>query len=1032
MNVSLVGRQIGSYQLSSLLGRGGMGEVYRAYDTKLRREVAIKVLPDALAADPDLLRRLEREARLLAALNHPHIAAIYGLEEAEGVRALVLELVEGPTLADRLATGPLEVDEALRISCQIVDALEATHEKGIVHRDLKPANIKVTGSVAGRGTVKLLDFGLAMQAVSSDAETMATRSRLTASGYIVGTVGYMSPEQVRGEEVDPRSDQFSLGAILFEMVTGQAVFERKSLGEALAAVLRDDPPPLRRLNPSVPAPLQQIVDRCLAKERDDRYRSTHDLARDLVTLRDRLLPSRLAVAPTGRPPLPVSRTPLLGRESDLAAARALLMREEVRLVTFTGTGGTGKTRLALQVAADVGPAFGGGVYFVALASINDPALVAPTIAQALGAREIGKRDPAEVVKETLSAAGEPTLLLLDNFEQVLDSAPLLTDLLEGCAHLKVLVTSQAVLRVYGEHDFEVPPLEVPSRVTRLSLAELARYPAVALFLQRATAVKPDFALAAENASAVAEICTRLDGLPLAIELAAARVRMLPPRAILQRLESRFELLTGGARDLPARQQTLRATVEWSYGLLTADEQQLFRRLAVFVNGCTLEAVEAVCNARGDLAADMLDLTESLVGKSLVQQMQPPDGETRFMMLETIRDYAGQQLASSADEAVTERAHAAYCLVLAEEGAAEITPRERAAWLERCDLECDNFRAALEWAMRTGAVEWGLRLGAAVYPFWLAREQYTEGRERLDALLKLPTAPEALRARARALHAAGDLEAIGGEEAYYVAARARYEESLAISRALGDPAGTISELNALAAVEFFQGHLNAARALFEECLRVSREAGIERAVAQALSNLAGIEAGGDLRRARDLFEQALEIFLRLRDTAGVAWLQSRLGDLERQQGDATTARAWYERALATFEGLRDRKAIARTMVDLAALAYDQGDDRTAHMVLARALTAFRDLGHRGGVARALDGFATFAAGRGQAERALHLAGAADAIRHSVGASFKIQSEKETFARELDQARQALGDGALAAEMEGWAMTMEAAIEYALNC
>ena len=1045
------GTRLGAYEITGVIGAGGMGEVYRARDTKLHRDVAIKVLPLWLMADPEQSARFDRTACLLATLNHPNIGAIYGVEDSGGVRALVLELVEGSTLAELLsgaphqapayaaiesasreaaaraaaAPGALPIEEALAIARQIAEALDAAHERGIVHRDVKPANVKITA----RGTVKLLDFGIATQEALPDAETVPGLVEFASSGQIVGTVGYMSPEQIRGESVDFRSDQFSLGVILFEMLTGRCPFARSSPGETLAAVLRDRPPAIEALNPKVPPPLQWLIDRCLAKQPDNRYASTRELAKDLAILRDGLAQPQAVTGLAGKSALPVSRTPLIGREAEAAAVGSLLLRDDVRLVTLTGTGGTGKTRLALQVAAEIDPAFRGGVYFVALASITDPALVAPTVLQALGTREIGTRDPTEVLREALGAAHDRTLLLLDNFEQLLDATPLLTSLLESCARLKVLVTSRAVLRVYGEHEFKVPPLELPSRGARAPIDELTRCPSVALFLQRAAAVKSDFVLTPENTVAVTEICTRLDGLPLAIELAAARVRTLTPRAMLQRLESRFELLTGGARDLPARQQTLRATVEWSYGLLTEEEQKFFRRLAVFVNGCTLDAAEAVCNAAADLETGPLDAMESLVGKSLIQQTQTPDGETRFTMLETIRDYAAHQLASSPDETLARRAHAAYCLVLAEEGAAREEPAERARWLERCDPEHDNFRVALEWAIRTNEAEWGLRLGAALLPFWEAREHYSEGRDRLNALLELTAHADIRKARVRVLHAAC---ALAHEQGDYTSSRVLLEEQLSLSRALGDVAGIVSALNAIAGHESFIGNLKSARSLFEECLRLSQEAGSELTVAQSLSNLAYIlKEDGDPAGAKALAEQALAIFVSLKDFAGAAWLQNRLGDLEREQGHAEAARVWYERALATFEKLGDRTGLARTMIDLAGVAFDQGQDARAHATLAQALTLCRDMAHRRGIAHALEAFASFAARRGHAARALCLAGAADAVRHTIGAVVHSKSERAALARELDRARQRLGDGAVAAEMQGWSITMEAAIQYALG-
>ena len=691
------GARLGSYEILSLLGRGGMGEVYLAEDTRLSRKVALKVLPAESVTDERAKSRLLREARAAARLDHPNICAVYEVGDAAGLSFIVMQFVEGHTLAGRLSRKPLDVDAALAVATQVAAALTEAHRQGIVHRDIKPQNIMLSP----RGHVRVLDFGLAQGTPVTGGEFAA--SLMTATGLIAGTVPYMSPEQLRGEDLDGRSDVFSFGSVLHEMISGGHPFSRANAAETISAILTEEPPPLRDDTTVRSAELQRIVGKCLEKDRERRYQTTRDLVIDLENAvrhtQQALRTRESTMAPHGAPikpaNLPIPRTPLVGRDHERMAARSLLLRPDVRLVTFTGAGGTGKTRLALQVAADLEPDFNGRVYFAALASITDPALVAPTVAQVLGVREDRNREPVEALAEAIATSQEPLLLVLDNFEQVLAAAPLLTDLLASCANLKVLVTSRAVLRVYGEHDFEVPPLAVPARLARPSIAELARNPAVALFVQRATAVKPDFALTPDNATAVAEICARLDGLPLAIELAAARARMLTPAAMLQRLESRFELLTSGARDLPARQQTLRATVEWSHGLLTGEEQKLFRRLSVFVNGCTLEAIEAVCNASADLNLNIFDGTESLVGQSLVQQVQPPDQDPRFTMLETMREYGLERLAASPDEHVTRRAHAAYCLVLAEEGARDLAPQDAARWLaEAADVLSASERSAL--------------------------------------------------------------------------------------------------------------------------------------------------------------------------------------------------------------------------------------------------------------------------------------------------------------------------------------------------
>jgi predicted ATPase len=491
----------------------------------------------------------------------------------------------------------------------------------------------------------------------------------------------------------------------------------------------------------------------------------------------------------------MSRTGFVGREKEAAAAKELLLRQNVRLVTVTGPGGIGKTRLAVEVASGLVESFPGGIYFVPLSPLSDPGLIASVIVQTMGIGEAGGQSPLEILKKNLQdSLRAPMLFLLDNFEHLIPAAPIVAQLLVMGPHLKILVTSRAALHVYGEHEFPVPPLALPDPRSMPSVEVLSQYPAVALFVQRAVAAKPDFELNRENAPAVIEICARLDGLPLAIELAAARVKVLSPSSMLTRLASRLQLLTGGARDLPQRQQTLRAAMDWSYDLLNAAEQKLFRRLSVFVGGCDLEGVEAVCDTKGDLDLDLLDGMASMVDKSLAQQVEQAKGESRFVMLETIREYALEKLEASGEEAMTKRAHAAYCLVLAEEEATEQSEAEGAEWLERFALEHDNFRASLEWLTETGDAEWGLRLGTALFRFWEIREYLAEGRERLGRLLKLAGAAAPTKARTRALFAAGVL---AGEQGDYASADTLISESQDIARQLGDKTGVAVSLNALA-------------------------------------------------------------------------------------------------------------------------------------------------------------------------------------------------------------------------------------------
>src|SRR5215213_10113162 len=457
--------------------------------------------------------------------------------------------------------------------------------------------------------------------------------------------------------------------------------------------------------------------------------------------------------------LPLQPTPLVGRVREVEEVAERLRSDQVRLLTLTGPGGTGKTRLALQAGADLLDEFDDGVFFVALAAITDRALVAPTVVRAIGLTERRNQPPEELLKGFLR--DRQTLLLLDNFEQVLESAPLLAELLSSAPNLKILITSRTPLRLYGEHEFPVPPLSLPDPSSLATLESLTQYGAVRLFVERAKAVKPDFSLTQANAPAVAEICARLDGLPLAIELAAARIKLLPPQAMLSRLGNRLKLLTGGARNLPQRQRTLRGAIEWSYELLDEGEKVLFGRLSVFSGGNTLEAVEAVCDAEGDFPMDVFEGVSSLLDNSLLQQKEGFDGEPRFAMLETIREYASERLEDSSDAEAARHAHAEYFLALAEEAEPMLWGAEDAAWLDRLEHEHDNMRAALSWSIEHEEAELALRLGGALRWYWYMEGYYGEGRRWLEAALGKDWGVAA-EARARALEGVGWLANVQGD------------------------------------------------------------------------------------------------------------------------------------------------------------------------------------------------------------------------------------------------------------------------------
>ena len=638
--------------------------------------------------------------------------------------------------------------------------------------------------------------------------------------------------------------------------------------------------------------------------------------------------------------LPLQPTPFIGRQKEVDAVGQLLLREEVHLVTLTGPGGVGKTRLALQVAAEVSEHFTDGTWFVSLAPISDPDLVIPTITQTLGLREARDQSPLEHLKGSLHE--KKTLLLLDNFEQVVSAAIPIADLLTICPQLKVLVTSREALHVRAEREFPVPALALPDARHLPDLLALSQYEAVALFIERAQAVKPEFQVTNANAPAVAEICARLDGLPLAIELAAARSKLFPPQALLTRLAQRLPLLTRSARDVPARQQTLGQTIQWSYDLLTAQEQRLFRRLSVFAGGCSWQAIEAVSAACQDDTTPALDAVASLIDKNLLRQTAQEGEELRLAMLETIREYGLEALAASGEMELTRRVHAQYYLALAEEAEPELEGPQQAMWFDRLERDLDNLRAALNGLLEPGeareSIEMALRLATALYLFWIIRHHIREGWTFLErALERSEGIAGSVRAKAFAVagHLAGWLNDRDRGEALC-------QQSLALFREVGDTAGFGNAVFYLGMIAFNSGDLAAARSRYEESLVPLKEVGNKNGIAFSLLLLSMLDNfQGEYTKGRSNAEASLLLFRELGNKWGIAVSLQGMAEGFLYEGDADKAHPLLEESLALNKETGDKWNEGLVLGALGQVAFLRGDMVLARSLLEEGVTYFPD-------------------------------------------------------------------------------------------
>lgn len=934
---------VGPYRIVREIGRGGMGVVYLAEDPRSSRQAAIKLIAPHLSAEPQARRRLLAEARAASRLEHPNICEILEVSETDDGRLfLAMPFYDGETLNARIQRGVVAVDEALAIAIQAAAGLERAHAAGVVHRDVKPSNLLLSSD----GSVKILDFGVAKSQGSS----------LSDPGVRVGTLSYMAPEQILGEAVSAAADLWALGVTLYEMVAGRRPFQGEYEPAVMYEILNEEPPSLRSLNPAVPPGLERLLEALLEKNAGRRLGSAAELITELRALERG---EEVAVGRPGPQQIPQVLTSFFGRERELEQLERVLA--SARLATLTGPAGSGKTRLAIEAARRFAGRYPGGVWFVSLAPAQDRAQAAALVARALGLPAGPGADVVARIEDKLRS--RKALLILDTCEQVLDCGPDLARLLVACEQLTVLTASRAPLRISGERELAVGPFEPPA--PGASIEQLERNNAVALFLDRARALQPGFEINDSNAAHIVELCTRLDGLPLAIELAAARIKLFSPKALLGRLSARLDLLSTKGPDRPDRHRTLRRAIECSHELLAAPERMLFRRLAVFRGGCDLSAIQRVCSD-GDGGA-LLDSLDALLQHNLVRRIDDGHDEPRFDVLETIRDLAAERLDANDEADRIRSAHAAHYLELAEARAGSLAGPGQAETLDRFELEFGNLQTALDWAVETASTELGLRLAVAMWRFWLARGRIEEGARRFEALLALDTRGLDPRLLAEALHDQATLEQNRGRNAR---AAEILNRCLEIWRSLDDERGVANALANQAWVDCELSRLDEAEALSHEALELHHKLGARRGEAVDWNNLGWAAAyRGRPREAIERFAKSLDLRRQAGDQRGEAFALASMAWAEGLRGRFAEAHRLLDQSSRRLLRIGDRVLLGFSLVGRATVLLDEGRLAEAHEIAEKAQREWDRGGNRSGEAWTLTLRGEILVERGELEAAI---------------------------------------------------------------